>query len=143
MAETLTPPETPPARSPLRRPGCVIALILWFGLLMLPCPMFVLATQGEISLSLGSAPGQQARLWLVMEADARGLGLSLPRVTGSDTALCVQTDVRYFFWAGSAEPVSYCECYTRAAPSGAWSAAGTTPGVCPADALERLAAQHE
>ena len=146
MSETPTPapaPEPPESKSPLRRPGCVLALILWFALLLLPCPMFILATQGQISLPLGGAPGQESRLWLVMEADARGLGLSLPGVRQAGDAVCVQTDVRYFFWAGSAEPVSYCECYTRDDAAATWSPVETLVGACPEDILESLGSEED
>lgn len=147
MTEQVSPPEqptpdTPPVaprrkRGPLGRLGCALGLLVWFVLIMSPCLVFTLATQGELSLSLGSAPGQTARLWLVMEADERGLGLSLPSVrTSTDGgALCVQTDVRYFLWQGQADPVSYYECYRRAGADSPWDYVATVEGACTGDAL--------
>lgn len=135
MTETPhTSPEPQPARrrSPLRRLGCGILLVLWFLVLLTPCALFMLASRGEMTLDLGSAPGQTARVWLVMEEDERGLGLSLPSVHTDDdpNALCVQTDVRYFLWQGEAEPVSYCDCYQRTSAESAWSYVETLQGAC-------------
>ncbi|MFN8565855.1 MAG: hypothetical protein U0703_30415, partial [Anaerolineae bacterium] len=59
--------ETPskPRRSPLRRAGCIVALVIWFGILLLPCFLVVLAVQQEISIPTGGAPDQRLRLWLI------------------------------------------------------------------------------
>jgi len=121
----------PARRSPLRRAGCIVALILWFAILLTPCFFIVLAAQQEISISTGSAPGQQIRVWLVSEADQRGLALSTGsmRQIGENT-ICVQTEVRFLLWAGSAEPINYCECYERASSADSWSATTTTTGIC-------------
>jgi hypothetical protein len=129
--EVSAPAPVPVRRSRVRRTGCIIALILWFVILLSPCFLIVLAVQQEISISTGSAPGQQIRLWLVSEADQRGLGLSTGSVrqTG-ENAICMQTDVRFFLWSGSADPVNYCECYEHASSADSWSATTTTTGVC-------------
>ena len=124
-----SPPVTP-RRSPLRRIGCTIALILWFALLLLPCFLIVLATQGEIAIAQGELPGQQLRVWLIMEADQRGLGMSSATAYREDDAACVQTDTRFWLWQGAAEPVSYCECYERAATDSVWSPTVTESGLC-------------
>lgn len=118
-------------RSPLRRAGCVVALIFWFAILLLPCFLIVLAVQQEIVISTGGVPGQQLRLWLISEPDERGLGYSTASVRQSEaTAVCVQTDVRFLLWAGSAQPVSYCECYERADESAEWSFVSSGEGIC-------------
>ena len=125
-------PQAPrqPRRSPLRRLGCIIALVIWFAVLLSPCFLIVLATQQEIVVSTGSAPGQQTRLWLISEIDARGLALSSASVREQDeSAICVQTDVRFFLWAGTAAPVSYCECYERDS-AGNFSFTTGNEGVC-------------
>ena len=151
MTEQLPPPAEPPLdvtpavpkrkRGPLGRLGCALGLLVWLVLIVSPCLVFTLATQGELSLSLGSAPGQTARAWLVMEADERGVGLSLPSVQSSADggALCVQTDVRYLLWQGQADPVSYCECYRRASAAAPWDHAATIEDVCTVEALEEAA----
>ena len=120
-----------PRRSPLRRAGCIAALVIWFLILLLPCFLIVLATQQEISVSTGGAPGQQLRLWLISEVDERGLALSTASVQQNETdAVCVETNVRYLLWAGSAEPVSYCECYQRGSESEAWALTSTGSAGC-------------
>ncbi len=124
----------PPRRSRLRRVGCGVILAIWFLLLLTPCVLVYLATQGEITISTGSVPGQELRLWLMTEDRNRGVGISSAAVAGGNgtTDICLQTDVRYLLWAGRGENASYCECYTRTSPDVAWtSAAAAIPGVCP------------
>ena len=124
-------PAIPVRRSAIRRAGCIVALILWFLILLTPCLLIVLATQQEIVITTGSAPGQQTRIWLVSEADQRGIVLSTASVRQpSENVLCVQTDVRFFLWAGEAEPTSYCECYERFSSSDPWTLVSTASGVC-------------
>lgn len=122
----------PRRRSPLGRLGCGCALAVWFLLILTPCALGILATQGEITVNLGSAPGQQLRVWLIMEPDERGIGVSSPaRVTTSgDTGMCMQTDVRYLLWEGEAESVSYCECYERASADASWVFVPSEPDAC-------------
>jgi hypothetical protein len=128
--ETVLSP-VPPRRSPIRRAGCIAGLILWFLILLTPCFLIVLATQGEITITTGGAPGQQTRIWLVSEADQRGIVLSTASVRQpSENALCVQTNVRFFLWAGEAEPTTYCECYERVSSGDPWELASTASGVC-------------
>jgi hypothetical protein len=136
LPETIEPTiESAPRKSIFRRPGCLIGLAIWAVLILSPCIIGILVTTGEVSLTLGSAPGQQLRIWLIDEVRERGLGISTPAVFGggSDaTAMCVQTDVRYLLWAGSADPVSYCECYLRPERGGEWNYSTTTQGACTA-----------
>lgn len=123
--------EVPRRHSRLRRAGCIIALLIWFAILLLPCFLVVLAVQGEITVSTGGAPGQQTRLWLISEADERGLAISSASVTQTEpNALCVQTDVRFLLWSGKAEPSVYCECYVRENADTPWAAADTISGAC-------------
>lgn len=120
-----------PRRSPLRRLGCIAALVLWFAILLLPCFLVVLAVQQEIVISTGGAPGQQLRLWLISEADERGLAVSTASVRQSDPdALCVQTNVSFLLWAGNSDPLSYCDCYERPDASAPWSQTTTNSGEC-------------
>lgn len=121
----------PSLRHPLRRPGCVIALVLWFLILLTPCIMIMLATQGEISIPTGSAPEQRLRVWLVQEAAQSGIGISNVDVQWTtDEALCVQTSVRFLIWRGRAEePSQYCECYEKAESD--WRISRVDEGACP------------
>lgn len=127
MAETTEKPR----RSPLRRAGCIAALVIWFAILLLPCFLIVLATQQEIVISTGGAPGQQLRLWLISEADERGLALSTASVQQSDANnICVETNVRFLLWAGNSDPLSYCECYQRASDAESWSLTSSDGAAC-------------
>lgn len=121
----------PKRRSLLRRIGCGILLVVWFAVLLTPCFLITLAVQQEVRISTGSAPGQELRVWLIMEAETRGLGVSNGRVAlQTETDLCVQTDIRYFLWQGSEESVSYCECYQRSNSSEAWMSTTMATEVC-------------
>ncbi len=131
MSEANIPIPPAPRRSPLRRAGCIIALVIWFAILLLPCFFIVLAVQQEIVIPTGGAPGQQSRVWLISEADARGIGISTASALQPDeTSLCVQTDVLFLLWAGSQEPSSYCECYARETSGDAWAFTEAVAGVC-------------
>ena len=124
-------PEAPPRRSPIRRAGCIVALVIWFVILLLPCFLIVLAVQQEIVITTGSAPGQELRLWLISEADERGLGLSSASVyQSSANALCVETNVHFLLWTGHSDPVLYCDCYQRASASAEWAQTDSTAGEC-------------
>jgi hypothetical protein len=120
-----------PRRSPIRRAGCIVLLVIWFGILLLPCFLIMLAVQGEITISTGGAPGQQTRLWLVSEPDERGLGISsASAIQSAPDAVCVETSVRFYLWAGSSEPSVYCECYQRENADSAWASTTTTTAAC-------------
>lgn len=115
-------------RSPLRRVGCAIGVILWVLVLLIPCIFITLAVRYEITVDTGSAPEQRLRLWLIMEAEQRGVGFSSTSVQESEGQTCVQTDVQFFLWQGQAEPVSFCNCYERSAED--WVSTSAQPGVC-------------
>lgn len=121
-----------PRRSTARRAGCAVLLVLWFGLLLVPCLCAVIAINQEIVVPLGSAPGQHVRAWLIMEAEQRGIGISTPRVTGdeADGAVCVETHNRFVLWQGREDDVVYCECYARGADDTGWTLTGTTSQAC-------------
>jgi hypothetical protein len=116
--------------SPVRRVGCAFLLILWFALLLVPCGLFIMATQGQLTIAQGDLPGQEIRLWLIMEADQRGFGLSSTSATRSGNAACLQTDTRFLLWAGREDPLSYCECYEKADTESVWTPTSTESGVC-------------
>ena len=111
--------------------GCTIAVLIWFLILLIPCFLINLAVQQEITISTGDAPGQMTRLWLISEADQRGLGLSTASVHQTDpNDLCVQTNVRFILWMGHSDPTLYCDCYQRASADVSWSMTTTTPSEC-------------
>jgi hypothetical protein len=129
--QSASEPLPRPPRSPIRRLGCTLAVIVWFLILLLPCFLGVLAVQQEISINTGSLPGQQIRLWLISEAEQRGLALSTGTVHQSvDNAACVQTNVNYYLWTGSEAPSIYCDCYERSSSDMPWSYVTSTAGAC-------------
>jgi hypothetical protein len=116
-------------RHPLRNPGCVVALIIWFVVLLSPCFMIVLAVRGEISIPTGGAPEQRLRIWLIQEARQSGIGMSSASVQQNSENLCVQTTVSFILWRGEAEPTQYCECYAQSETG--WQPTLAEPGACP------------
>jgi hypothetical protein len=124
----------PKRRSPLRRAGCTLAVVLWFMVLLTPCFCIVLATQGEIAVRLGDIPGQSFRVWLVNESRQRGLGIARPAIVAgeSDGQRCLQTDVNFVLWTGTAEGSTYCECYTQSDDLGDWELISTQQSTCQA-----------
>lgn len=129
--EVVSEAAEPKRRSPLRRIGCGVLLVIWFALLLTPCFLITLAVQQEVRISTGGAPGQELRVWLLMEVDTRGVGVSTGTVKSqTDTNMCVQTDIRYFLWQGSEESVSYCECYQRSSADDVWEPTTVETEVC-------------
>lgn len=128
--EANTPP-TSRRRSPACRVGCTILVILWFLLLLTPCLAIILATQGDIVIPQGSVPGHEIRIWLISEADQRGIGISSASVQQTDAnALCLETNARFILWAGNADSLTLCECYTRESEDQAWSTVSVEDRAC-------------
>lgn len=124
-------PAPPRRRSPARRMGCTIAVILWFLLLLTPCFCIALATQGDIVIPQGSAPGQEIRIWLIMEADQRGLAVSSATVQQpAANVLCVESSARFILWTGSTDPLTSCVCYTRDGEEQPWSTVSVDNRAC-------------
>lgn len=128
------PASGPQKRHPLRRPGCVAALVLWFALLIvIPVALFMLLTQGQIVIPLGDAPEQEVRIWLLSEAQVRGFGIANAwQAARSETAVCVEHDVRFLLWMGEQAPSRYCECYARVDATADWSFLSGGEGACDA-----------
>jgi hypothetical protein len=137
--ETVDQPEAtvvrPRQRTPLRRAGCTVLVVLWFLILLVPCFCLILATQGEITIPQGSAPGQVLRVWLINEADERGLGVSSTSAQQlGDNRLCVESTTRYLLWAGVAQPSVSCECYAREATDQALEVVSVANEACASEA---------
>lgn len=121
----------PRRRSPLRRIGCGIALALWFLLLLTPCMVVLLASQGELVFPQGDLPEQAIRVWMIQEARLQGLGVATTSTLSIDEqTICLQTDNRFLLWRGSEEPVTYCECYRRPTRDAAWAYIAGGEGGC-------------
>jgi hypothetical protein len=101
-------------RTWLRRAGYSAGCLVWLLIMCLPLFAFVLAVNGEMSWRRGEFA--EDRLWLIQEADQRGLGYSRARLVSNGEpaaggAICVRTSVIFLLWRGSAEPVQFCECF--------------------------------
>jgi hypothetical protein len=122
-----------PVRKPpglLRRFGCLILLVIWFAFVLSPCVLITLAQQGEITISQGELPNQYIRVWLIMEIDQRGVGISTTSQQEINGAQCLQTDVNFALWEGEEAPLSYCDCYARDDTASIWSLTSSQQGVC-------------
>lgn len=123
------------ARGCAWRLGCIV---VWLPLILLPLFLLILATQGEFALWHNDSfpdgeehPFVQARL--LMDIDTRGLNVTRSYVSSSnpdDTAVCVQTNVRFLLWQGEGTPVDYCDCYERDAANDPWQFDARTQGMC-------------
>ena len=124
------PKSTPPKpRSPIRRLGCGIALVLWIILLIFPCLAIALISQGEITMQVGSIPGQSLRVWLIQDANERGLGIARPSVQSDKGGnVCLQTDTSFLLWMGKGASSSFCECYAHDGDN--WKSVSSTQGSC-------------
>ncbi len=132
--ETNVTPPSPPKQSRARRTGCAALVALWFLLLLTPCFCLVLATQGEIAIPQGGAPGQMMRIWLIMDADQRGLGVSSTTARQpAENAVCVESNTRFILWTGSADPAVSCECYERDSAEAEWSLISVANVSCSGD----------
>ncbi|MBC7813666.1 MAG: hypothetical protein H7175_21090 [Burkholderiales bacterium] len=122
-------------RGRLGRVGCIVGLIFWGICLLLPLVAIALVIQSQIVIQHSDVPGHELRIWLVMEARERGIAISnasLHSGAGGDVSLvCVQTNVSFIFWQGSANPTGYCECYARPSEAGRYTPISTTQGDCP------------
>ncbi len=124
------------ASHPLRRPGCVIALIFWFLFLLTPCALLYMARAGEFTIPSGADvpdPEQHPllKVELIMQRDSRGLLIMRSGVhSQTDTDLCLQTYIDYLLWDGDGEPVRYCDCYQRDSEPASWSLSTSTSGAC-------------
>ena len=124
--------EVPTRKPPslIRRAGCLILLVIWFIFVLSPCILITFAQQGEFTISQGDLPNQHIRLWLIMEIDQRGIGISRTSQHEINGDQCLQTDVSFALWEGEAESVTYCDCYTRTDADSPWSSTSSQQGIC-------------
>jgi hypothetical protein len=104
----------------LRRLGCILATVLWFAILLLPCVGFYLAIQGEITWERSRFSND--RLWLVRDERQMGIALSDTQPMGSTDAaeVCTRTYVTIWLWSeGTFERIGYCNCEKRT-ENGVW-----------------------
>ncbi len=128
-----------PPRSLPRRIGCALLLAIWFTLLLAPCALFYLATNGEIRFMHADVPQphEHPRLLisLISESSDRGLRIESSTITADidlPRAVCIETTVRFLFWqaSGGNQDTSYCDCYHRAELNANWQLSDTYSGAC-------------
>ncbi len=112
----------------LRRVGCLLGMVAWLLLLLVPCLMIGLMIRGEIVWERG--PRDSDRLYLIQAAPEAGVGLSSvrPAAAAAADAVCARTTERLWLWKpqGQYGETTTCSC-SRAGPGG-----GEVPlGECP------------
>jgi hypothetical protein len=116
----------------LRRFGCGLLLVIWFAILLTPCIVVPLLSQGEILLTHSDVPGHSTRIWLIQDARSRGVAFWTSRrvdiQNNPNQTVCTITDVRFVMWQGSGAPNHYCSCYTR--QNDRWSSATEGSDAC-------------
>jgi hypothetical protein len=124
-------------KSPLGRVLFGIAVALWFGILLLPCAMFMLAVNGTIRIPHLSAPQPETQPFfeinLLMSVEQRGLqfvrSVVLPE---NNNRQCVETHVSYLMWQtdGTNESAVFCDCFTRQEDDPRWQRGDSTLEAC-------------
>lgn len=130
-------PLIPRPTSPLGRFGCGVALVIWFGILLLPFAMFWLGSGRTITIPQGNIPDASDHpvfeMRLIMDADNRGVQIKQSGVAErSDEQLCIEERVSYLLWQSedNSENALYCQCYERETTESAWMLSATTNGTC-------------
>jgi len=104
--------------------GCLLSLLV--GALCAGAFFLALWINDRGELAYSPEPFRVTRIWLLREAERRGLGLSTTRPLpgATDQEVCALTTVRFAFIGPSypSADTDYCECYERG-PSG-WSPVG-------------------
>lgn len=120
----------------LRHAGCGVLLLIWVTALLIPLVLFVLAVQGDITIShRGDVPDKiqhpRFQAFLLMEPEVRGLQFTRSSVRREgETNLCIQVNVSYVLWEGEGIPAAYCDCYGREALDDDWHYVETVQPVC-------------
>jgi hypothetical protein len=101
-------------------------------ILLTPCIVIPLISQGEIVLTHSDVPGHSTRIWLIQDARERGIAFWTSRrvdvQNSPNTTVCTVTDVRFVMWQGSGSPNHYCSCYAR--QNDRWSSAADGAEAC-------------
>jgi hypothetical protein len=111
---------------PLRYLVYVLLFLLWLTVMLTPCFAITLASQGELEWKRGE--GNLDRIWLIQEAEQRGLGYYSERVESDERAgggpMCVRSNAVFFLWEGATDDLNaeFCACY---------AADRTALGACP------------
>lgn len=128
-----------PKRSLFSRLGCGIVLVIWFMILLTPCALLYLASNGEIRILHTDIPDAyehpRLSIELVSEVKSRGLRVINSSVVDNDlddNLMCVQTNVRFLLWQTNEDnqDTAYCDCYERNESDAGWSFSQSTPDIC-------------
>lgn len=121
-----------------RRFGCGAFLIVWFVLIMLPCPIFVLAIQREVTVKWSDIPQDELRIWLIQQPKLRGVAWSNARrvtvenvssaLAPTGKATCTIIDSSFFLWEGKADAAHQCSCYVQQDQT--WRSIAEGPAAC-------------
>jgi hypothetical protein len=123
-------------RSPLQKLGCLVGLLCFLIIGLIPITFLVLANEGNITISYGdnvpdSHEHPRFQLSLVSEIDFRGFQITQSSIHRIDeTHMCLQTNVRYLLWEGDGEAAEYCDCYSRSDEDADWGYVETTFSTC-------------
>jgi hypothetical protein len=138
--EALEAEAPAPRRGCLGRLGCGGIFFIWLFFVSLPTFLLIMAFQGEIGFwHGGDMPEPESHpmllVRLVMDIENQGFSVTSSSVSEqTETAICVQTHVRFLLWEGDSDDdgdsVSYCDCYTRASARTSWLYNTSTPGSC-------------
>ena len=135
--ERISRPLIQVPKSPLGRVFFGLAVVLWFGVLLLPCAMFTLAVNGSIRIPHLSAPQPETQPFfevnLLMSVEQRGLQIVrsiISPVNGSRQ--CVETHVSYLMGQtdGTNDSAVFCDCYTRQGEAARWERSESTLEAC-------------
>ena len=116
----------------VRRVGCGLLVVLWFGILIFgPCAIVTLMSGNEIRLVHSDVPDDNTlRIWLIQEADERGLGISTGySVNPAADTVCTITDTHFVLWLGQGASSHGCACYTRQT-GGSYTSLSDGPDAC-------------
>ena len=126
--ETVTAPP-----SQLRRAGCIITLVIWFVILLLPCFLIVLGgAAGDRHFDREARRGSRFAVWLISEADRTRIG-DFDRPRHADCAGCCLRPDECAISAvgGEADPAELLRLLSSAPTRmPQWSSTSTTNGAC-------------
>lgn len=113
----------------LRQVGCGLLIIVWFGIVLLPCLMITLAIRGEITVPYSDIPEDEFKLWSIQSADARGIGIANSRrVPGKNGETCTIIQRNFIMWQGEASAARWCSCYTK--KDSRWGSVAEAEAAC-------------
>ncbi|MEM7799549.1 MAG: hypothetical protein AAF633_10195 [Chloroflexota bacterium] len=87
--------------------SCVGAVVVM--LILAVCPILACRFMNSGQLEFGELPNNYVNIFLLQEPGKEGIGVQWSR-TVDDEFQCIQTNARYFMFAGEGENIDYCGC---------------------------------